>query len=194
MVGLLAVAYLLGGVPFAFLLVRGVMRTDVRDHGSGNAGATNASRLFGARWQPFVFLLIFALDAGKGFVAAAFLPRLFDVPDAAPALAGLAAALGHAYSPFLRFRGGKSVAASLGVFLALEPLATLAGVAAFFLIYALTRTVAAGSLAFALVLPVAVFVHGTAPAVVRFVAVALALLILFRHRSNITRMLSGRQT
>jgi len=193
-VGLLAAAFFLGGVPFAYLLVRVALRTDVRAHGSGNAGATNASRLFPARWQPFVFLLIFALDAGKGYLAASVLPGLFDLPEYAPALAGLAAALGHAYSPFLRWRGGKSVAVSVGILFALEPLATAIAAGSFFVTYGFTRVVALGSLVLAVVLPLAVFLHGEAPPAVLALAAALGLLIFVRHRTNIARMVAGRHS
>ncbi len=191
---LLQAAFLTGSIPFAKLAVRLVYQTDVREHGSANSGATNASRMFPRRWQLTAFLSIFVLDAGKGYAAAGLLPRLFSVPEYAPALAAAFAVIGHSFSPFLRFRGGKGVATTLGALLALEPLATGAGVLAFLLIYLSTRIVAAGSLAAAVVLPIAVFVHGTAPLAVRVLAILLGVLIIVRHRSNITRMLRGEKT
>ena len=191
---LLLAAFLTGGIPFAYLAVRLFYQTDVRDHGSGNPGATNAARLFPKRWQLTAFLVIFLLDAGKGFVAAGVLPRFWSLPEYAPALAAASAVIGHTFSSFLRFRGGKGVATTLGALLALEPLATGVGVLAFLLIYRWTRIVAAGSLASAVVIPVAVFVHGTAPLAVGLLAILLGALIIVRHRSNITEMLRGEET
>jgi len=190
---LLACAFLIGAIPFAYLAVRLVHGTDVRRHGSGNPGATNAARLWPKRWQVPAFLAIFLCDAGKGYVAAGLLPGWLGVGTEALAVAaGLAAVLGHSFSPFLGFRGGKGVATTLGVLAALEPLATAAALAAFFAVYLPTRIVAAGSLALAIVLPVAAFVHDRAPLEVKGLTLVLAVLIITRHRSNIARML-GRE-
>lgn len=191
---LLVAAFLAGGIPFAYLAVRLVYQTDVREHGSGNAGATNAARMFPKRWQLIAFLVIFLLDAGKGYAAAGLLPRLWDLPEYAPALAAAFAVFGHTFSPVLHFRGGKGMATTLGALLALEPLATGVGILAFFLIYLPTRIVAAGSITAAVVLPLAVFVHGTAPPAVRLLAILLSALIIVRHRSNISKMLRGKET
>jgi glycerol-3-phosphate acyltransferase PlsY len=189
--GLVVGAYLLGGIPFGWLLVRLVTGTDVRSQGSGNVGATNAARAVPSAWRLPFFLLVFVLDAGKGTVAAAVLPPPFALGPGAPPLAGLAAVLGHSFSPYLRFRGGKAVATTLGVMAALEPWATAAAVAAFLAVTGLTRVVALGSLALALVLPVAVAVRGAASREVLLLSVALAALIVVRHRSNIARLLRG---
>jgi glycerol-3-phosphate acyltransferase PlsY len=102
--------------------------------------------------------------------------------------------LGHSFTPYLRFRGGKGVATTAGVLLALEPVATAIALAAFFLVFGITRIVAAGSLAFAAVLPLAVFVRGDAPLAVGLLTIVLALLIIGRHQSNIRRMLAGEET
>ncbi len=192
---LLVAAFLVGGIPFAYLAVLAVFRVDVRKHGSGNPGATNASRMWSKRWQFPVFAAIFLLDAGKGYVTAGVLPRLFDGLDGyAPAAAGAAAVLGHTFSPFLGFRGGKGVATTMGALLALEPLATAIALAVFLLIWVPTRIVAAGSLGIAVALPVAVWLHGKAPDAVLVLAIVLGVLIVVRHRSNIARMLSGEET
>lgn len=183
------VSYLLGGIPFAYLLVRFVHGEDVRSRGSGNVGATNAARFFSRRWQLPAFLLLFALDACKGGFAVLMLPRWIEAGESAPALAGLFAVLGHTFCPYLRFRGGKGVATTLGVLAALELLATGAALLAFALVYALTRMVAAGSLALAVALPVAVILHGIAPPAVIALTLFLAALIIVRHRSNIAGML-----
>lgn len=192
-VALLAAAYLIGAIPFAYLSVRAVFHVDVRRHGSGNPGATNAARMWKGRTRQFLaFLVIFVLDAGKGFVACALLPRLFTgLAPWAPAAAAVAAVVGHSFTPFLGLRGGKGVATTVGAFLALEFWATLAAVAVFAVVFLATRIVAAGSLALAVALPIAVVVRGQAHASVTTLAVALGLLVIVRHRSNIQRMLGG---
>ena len=193
---LLAAAFVLGAVPFAYLLVRLLTGLDVRAHGSGNSGATNASRLFPKRWRLAGFLLIFALDAGKGYAACALLPELFGgaVAAWAPAACGLAAVLGHSFSPFLKFRGGKGVATTLGVLIALEPIATLIALAVFGVIWGATRIVSLGSIAVAVALPVAVYWRGEAPPAVGLLAILLGSLIIVRHRSNIGRLFRGTET
>lgn len=192
---LIVAAFLVGAIPFSFLAVWIAFRTDVREHGSGNPGATNASRRFPKRWRLTAFIGIFLLDAGKGYVAAELLPRLWgDLPGGAPAAAALAAVLGHSFSPFLRFRGGKGVATSLGALLALEPAATALALAAFFAVFLPTRIVAAGSLAAAVTLPIAVLARGRASTATGVVCVVLAVLIIVRHRSNIARLLRGEET
>ncbi|MHC4957430.1 MAG: glycerol-3-phosphate 1-O-acyltransferase PlsY [Planctomycetota bacterium] len=192
---LLVAAFLLGAIPFAYLFVRAVLRQDVRQSGSGNPGATNAARLFPKPWRIPGFLFIFLLDAGKGFVACAVLPTLWPgLPEHAPAAAALAAVLGHSFSPFLAFKGGKGVATTLGCLFALEPLATAIALATFFVIYGATRVVAAGSLGIAIALPAAVFLHGEAHLSVGLLASLLGALIIVRHRSNIARMLRREET
>lgn len=189
---LLGAAFLLGSIPFSYLTVKALFNKDVRTHGSGNPGATNASRIFPPRWRIPAFLGIFLLDAGKGFVSCGLLPGLFsDLPPHAPAAAALAAVLGHSFSPFLLFRGGKGVATTLGCLLALEPLATGVALVVFFVIYGTVRIVAAGSLGVAVALPVTTSLHGTAHRSVLWLTILLGALIVVRHRSNIRQMLRG---
>jgi glycerol-3-phosphate acyltransferase PlsY len=185
-----AAAFLLGSIPFAYVAVRIAFRDDVRAYASGNPGATNAARHWSPRWRPVAFLGIFVLDGGKGYAAAALLPAWLGVASAwAPVAAGLAAVLGHVFTPFLLLRGGKGVATTIGVLFALEPVAATIALAAFAAVLLLTRVVAAGSLALAVTLPAAVLVHGVAPPPVAALAGALAVLIVVRHRANIGRML-----
>ncbi len=181
-------SYLVGGVPFAYLAVRLLRGTDIRRHGSGNVGATNAARLFHERWRLVAFLCLFALDAGKGATAVLLLPRLIGAAEQGPVLAGLFAVVGHMFPPYLRFRGGKGVATTLGALAALEPVATLIALGAFAAVYGTTRVVGAGSLALAVALPVAVFARGVAPPGVGPLTLVLSGLIVVRHRSNIARM------
>ncbi|MDH3592228.1 MAG: glycerol-3-phosphate 1-O-acyltransferase PlsY, partial [Planctomycetota bacterium] len=165
---------------------------DVRRHGSGNPGATNAARMWPKRWQLPIFVMIFLLDAGKGYLASGMLPRLFESLDAdAPALAGAAAVVGHIFTPFLKLKGGKGVATTIGVLLALEPIATLIAVALFFAVFLTTRIVALGSLIVAVALPAAVYFRGVAPQSTLTLTIVLGLLIIVRHKGNIERMLRG---
>ncbi|MCX7017205.1 MAG: glycerol-3-phosphate acyltransferase, partial [Candidatus Sumerlaeota bacterium] len=127
---ILLAGYLIGGIPNSYLLVRLTKGIDLRTIGSGNVGATNACRVFQRPWSMVVFLVCFLLDAAKGYLPAHFLaPYLAHGPAGGldPAthvlLIGLAAILGHVYTPYLGFKGGKGVATTLGVFLAAAPLA-----------------------------------------------------------------------
>jgi len=192
----LVAAYLLGGIPFAYLVVRVLRGIDVRQQGSGNVGATNAARCFEGRARIGVFLLIFALDSGKGLLATALPGLVGNVAYAAlaPILAGLAAVVGHTFTPYLRFRGGKGVATSVGVLIGLEPVATGIALLVFFALYGASRIVAVGSLGMAVTLPVAVALHGTAPPAVFWLAVGLGVLIVVRHRTNIARLLRRNPT
>ena len=185
-------SFLIGGVPFAWLIVRVLLKTDVRKHGSGNVGATNAARCFPRRYRLVAFVGIFLLDAAKGYVAAAVLPQAMGYPhEPWPAAAGLAAILGHVFTPFLRTLGGKGVATTIGVFFALDPLAIAIGLGAFFVVYAITRIVALGSIALAIALPIATWLHGEAGPSVLGLTIAVALLVVLRHTSNIRRIVGG---
>ncbi len=192
LLGLLVASYLLGGIPFGYLYARFVKGVDIRTIGSGNVGATNVARLYPPRAGILVFLIVFTMDAGKGYAAVELLAPLIKPAPAAeyvPVLAGLAAVLGHSFTPYLGFSGGKAVATTFGVFIALDPVATLVALGVFFVVYAITRAVGAGSVAFAVALPVAVFVHGEAHQSVGYLAVVLGILIVVRHRDNIRKML-----
>lgn len=181
-------SYLLGAIPSSYVAgrLRGV---DLRRVGSGNLGATNALRVLGARWA----VPVLAFDVAKGWLAAGVLPGAFDATAAAwPIAYGAAAVLGHTFSPFVGFRGGKGVATGAGVFLALAPLALLAGVATFAAAVAATRIVSVGSLLAALVLPVAVYAtRGVGPAF--WLALAMTAFVSFTHRANIRRLVRGEE-
>ena len=158
-------AFLLGAIPFALLLVRFLAGVDLRKVGSGNLGATNASRAFGSRTGVVIFALVYLLDAGKGFVPTWFGPGLVGVEGSTVAvLMGAAAVLGHCYSPFLGFRGGKGVATATGVFIALNPIALLIAIGAFLVVRLLGGQVFMASLALGLTLPAAVFLLDPATA------------------------------
>src|SRR5512136_1307965 len=181
-----AVAYLIGSIPFSFLVARAFGVHDVRQVGSGNVGATNVARSAGKVAGALAFLL----DVGKGAAAAALAGRLAPGEAALPAAAAIAAVVGHVFPVWLRFRGGKGVATGLGAFAPLAPTAALGAIAAFAVVALATRFVSLGSVAGAIVLAgLALGLRGPDP-----VAVAAGLstaLVVFRHRSNLRRILGG---
>ena len=184
----LAGAYLLGSVPFSFLIARVFGVKDVRTVGSGNVGATNVMRAAGKT----AGILAFLLDAMKGAVAVFVVQRLEGQGSVLPPLAAATAVLGHMYPIWLGFRGGKGVATGAGAFLPLAPVAAAGGLATFALTLAVTRYVSVASLAGALVLAGLTFATRAAPAT-SWTALALALFILWKHRSNIQRLQQGRE-
>lgn len=193
--------FFLGSIPFAWLIVRLAKGIDIRTVGSGNVGATNASRAFEGRVTRLaVFLLIYLLDAGKGF-AATWLPPIVQrhgpmehlpVEAIVPVLAGASAVLGHVFTPFLGFRGGKGVATATGVMFALDWQVTAIALAAFFVVRFATGIVFLGSLAIGIALPVAaIALHpGDAFAArlpVTLLCLLLAALLFWTHRSNLKK-------
>lgn len=184
----LSIAYLLGSIPFGYLLVRFVRQQDIRQIGSGNIGATNVLRS-GAKGLGIATLL---LDLLKGYVAVLLARHIAPAsPDLAVG-AAVAAVLGHVFPVWLRFRGGKGVATALGVFLALVPAAALVALGVFIVIVLFTRYVSLASIIAAAVMPVA----GLALTPLRSPVVVsgfllLSLLIIVKHHANIRRLLAG---
>jgi len=186
-------AYLLGGIPFGFLIGR-FYGVDIRTVGSGNIGATNVWRSLG----PLPGAVVLILDIAKGYVPASFGETFIRLsgdlgphPDW-PLVLGLAAILGHVASPFLRFRGGKAVATSLGVMIALTPLAAALSFGAFLAFLLATRYVSLSSLMGALTAAVSVHWLSDSSAI-RITYVVVALLLAYRHRANIRRLLRGEE-
>ncbi len=178
-------AYLLGSVPFALLIARKWGAPDLRQIGSGNLGATNVLRASGVS----AGLLVAALDIGKGAVSVLLAERL-NGSGTTPAVAGLAAIVGHIYPVWLRFRGGKGVATACGVFAALAPLAVPPALVVFFVAAWLTKYISVGSVLASAALPPIAFALGS-PLPVVLSAFAAAMLIVFRHRSNLARVWLG---
>lgn len=183
---LVGLAYLLGSLSFAVLLVRLTTGKDIRTEGSGNAGATNVLRSHGKA----LGLMVAALDIGKGALAV-FLVKIATADSRYAAAAGFAAILGHVFPLFYGFRGGKGVATAVGAFLVLAPWATLVCVAVFVLVVAVTRYVSLGSMvAMVLLPPVAGLVFHASPPIVMAAAGA-AVLIVLKHRENLKRLAAG---
>lgn len=179
-----ALAYLVGSVPFAFLLTRG-RGIDLRQAGSGNVGAANVLRTTGAPSA----VLVLVLDALKGSVAVVVAQRMTE-GVAAPVAAGLASILGHVYPVWLGFRGGKGVATTAGVFAVLAPIALAVAGGVFVVTIWMTRFISAGSLAGAVALALAASVTN-APGAVAAGAAGAATIVLYRHRTNVARLAAG---
>ncbi|MBM7691257.1 glycerol-3-phosphate acyltransferase PlsY [Peribacillus deserti] len=180
---LLVFAYFLGSIPFALLVGRIYFGTDIRDHGSGNLGATNSIRLLGKK----AGAVVLAGDILKGLLAA-LLPFILDV-QLDPLYTGAAAVLGHCFPIFAGFRGGKAVATTAGVLLVADPILCLIAFGIFFIVITLTKYVAAGSLFLAPVLFLFSLFQGNNDYTLVF-----ALFIpfmLFLHRSNIMNIAKG---
>ena len=189
-----AVGYLLGSIPTGYLAAKG-KGIDIRKYGSGNIGATNAFRVLG---KP-AGILVLVVDALKGALAAAVVPHLFHrltgssdrmTLEYASIIGGISVVLGHNYPVWLRFKGGKGIATSAGVVMALVPLALATVLSIWLLVLALTRFVSIASIAAALCLPFAVWWFDGTAVMVGFTTL-LSLLAIFKHRSNIKRLLQG---
>jgi glycerol-3-phosphate acyltransferase PlsY len=188
----LAAAFFLGSIPTGYLVAR-AKGVDIRQHGSGNIGATNVLRTLGKPLGIFVF----AVDALKGF-AAVWLPHFLataPAPEWLPVAAAVAAIVGHNYTPWLGFRGGKGIATSAGVLLALMPWAVLVIAVVWFVVFSATRYVSLASMSAAAALPVAVallwhFGAGGNLSLLIF-ALLISALAIWRHRSNIQRLRNG---
>lgn len=192
-VAVLVASYLVGAIPFSYIAGRLVKGIDLREHGSGNLGATNTFRLLGPRWA----IPVLVLDVAKGFVP------VFVAGHGVPgdprwlALAAMfGAILGHLYSPYVRFSGGKGIATSAGAFLALAPWAFLASFVLFAAVFAARRIVSLASLAAAITLPLWVWLAGRMGIgdshwSTLAVSTIIMAVVVVKHRSNIKRLLAG---
>src|SRR4249920_369967 len=180
----IAVAYLIGSIPFALILSRH-WGADLRSVGSGNMGAANVMRASGVT----AGVLVAALDMAKGAASVWIAARLTDSAGL-PAAAGFAAIVGHIYPVWLRFRGGKGVATACGVFSMLTPLAVPPALALFALAVWFTQYISLGSVLASMALPPLAYALGS-PAPGVLAAAAASVLIIFRHRSNVLRVWMG---
>ena len=181
---IIVAAYLIGSVPFAFLLARrrGI---DLRLAGSGNVGASNVLRTSGVS----LAVLAMALDGLKGTLAVVLAQGVAS-GSAAPVAAGVASVLGHVYSPWLRFRGGKGVATAAGAFSMLAPMALGIASAVFVIAVVATRIISVGSVSAAVTLAVVTFVTDSPRLVIAGACLAAAI-IVHRHRGNLARLAAG---
>lgn len=185
--------YLLGSIPTGYLVAR-AKGVDIRSAGSGNIGATNAFRVLGRTAGVFVLIV----DGLKGFAACAWLCGvllpLLNVPQVDAEhhriVAGIAAVLGHNYTCWLKFKGGKGIATTAGVYFALAPLAVGLALGTWIIAFVVTRFVSVASIAAAVALPAAVWLTRT-NLLLGIVTTALGLLAIAKHRANIQRLLNG---
>ncbi|MEN8005456.1 MAG: glycerol-3-phosphate 1-O-acyltransferase PlsY [Candidatus Krumholzibacteriota bacterium] len=199
----LILAFGLGSVPFSFIIAKRVKGIDLRQYGSGNLGATNVFRTLGPGWGGICLFL----DMAKGAAAVGLMTWLVSTwpegqatpfhitPDLFRIFAGVVASLGHTFSPFVNFHGGKGVATTAGAFAVLEPLAVLIALAAFLLMFLATRIVSVGSISAAVILPWAVVFFErrsleTSKTLIIFAFIICAW-VVFKHRTNIARLRDG---
>ncbi|MGH9419912.1 MAG: glycerol-3-phosphate 1-O-acyltransferase PlsY [Thermoanaerobaculia bacterium] len=198
---LVIAAYLIGSIPFSYLVVKIVAGADIRSHGSRNVGATNVARSFGK--VPGIVALLF--DIAKGYAAVALARWIVARPDwplvSDPAhtsalysmslwvaLAGLIAVLAHMFPVWLRFHGGKGVATATGAFLALDPIAVAAGVLVFLIVILATRFVSLASILSAASIPIFLRFLVHAPSWTIIISTLIAIAIIVKHHSNIARL------
>jgi glycerol-3-phosphate acyltransferase PlsY len=186
-------AYLLGSIPFGLLIVKASSGTDIRKIGSGNIGAANVARNAG----PVAGALTLLLDAAKGYLAVWLAARIANGNIRWLMIAAVAAVLGHMFPIWLRFRGGKGVATALGVFLPICWQAAAAAVVLWLLVVAFWRYSSLGSIIAAAALPVLVYLlyapQYAPPDVVTIGTALIAILVLAKHRSNIERLIAGKE-
>lgn len=191
MVGLLfacLLSYLVGSIPSGLILGKGIWHIDLREHGSHNIGATNAWRTIGKQ----AGILIFLCDLLKGAFGVWVGGALSGTPLAL-VLGGVFAIIGHSWSFFLRFKGGKGVATGLGVILSLMPVPALLIFAVWFVIVKITGYVSLGSIVGAALVPIFAWIFGEPRATIGFGFIA-AFFVIYRHKENIQRLMAGTES
>lgn len=182
---LLIFSYILGSIPNALWIGRAFKKIDVRDYGSGNIGSTNAARVLGYKYG----IMTLILDVLKGAIPT-YILHMLDVRLAI--LAGLLAILGHSYSIFVKFKGGKAVATTVGVFLVLSPYSILSLLFVFLLIVVFTGYVSVASMVSASLLFVAVYIFNGNIYEIIF-AIFIGILVIYRHKSNIKNLINNKE-
>lgn len=181
-------SYLVASIPFGKLLGQWAASIDITRRGSGNIGATNVAREIGIKWGLFTLFL----DGSKGFFPVYLFGLFFPQFEAGHAAVGLSSLIGHQFSLFQRFRGGKGVATALGMYLALCPVPSLIALLVFVLTVCLCNYVSVGSLVSASIMPFVLIVLGTSASLV-LTSLIVAILICMKHKDNIHRLVKGRE-
>ncbi len=184
---ILVTAYLLGSIPFGYLLVKWVKGVDVRTKGSGNIGMTNVWRVAGAKWG----IATLVLDIAKGALAVGLARYLDPGDDLLSVVSGLAALLGNIFSVFLKFTGGKGIGVSVGIFFSLLPIPSSAGLAVFLIALGLTRMISVGSLLAAVTMATLAFYLEGGFSWFSGLAIVATVILWWTHRQNIQRILAG---
>lgn len=194
-------SYLVGAIPSAYIVVRLFKGIDIRNYGSGNVGFTNALRVIGV--GPSILVLV--ADIGKGILSVLVISRLGmlranPISNYSPVLCGLFAIIGHIWTVFLKFRGGKGVATSLGVFFALHWLGGVIGLAVWIAAVAITRYVSIGSMLLCISFCITAFLTGNSYTLdqinawsVRALGLIVTFIVIYKHRSNISRLIKGEE-
>lgn len=185
---LMIVAYILGSIPNALWIGKVFKGIDVREHGSKNTGSTNAARVLGAK----LGILTLILDISKGAIPTLIATMLLD-SSISVILVGICAISGHSFSIFMKFKGGKAVATTVGVFIVLVPGAILLAAVIFFLVFGITRYVSLSSMIGAISLPIWIILFYKNIPLTIF-GIIIAILIIVRHKSNIQRLLNGTES
>ena len=187
-------SYLVGAIPFGYIIGKLWKGIDVREHGSGNIGFTNVLRAVGT--VPGFIVMI--LDIGKGVAAVVGIARLGEANiGILPVLCGIAAIIGHNWTIYLKFKGGKGIDTTIGVFIAFEPIATVVSLIVWVIAVVITRYVSLGSILFVICLPIAIFalnlVSNQYITAVLVAAIFAMVFAVYKHRSNIGRLLNGKE-
>jgi|Wag4MinimDraft_11_1082651.scaffolds.fasta_scaffold00005_8 glycerol-3-phosphate acyltransferase PlsY len=185
---LFVISYLSGAVPFSFLLVKLIRGIDLREVGSGNVGATNAGRVLG-KWG---FVVAFCCDMLKAFIPLYVFRQIPGIDGNIILFCALFIILGHTYTVFLRFKGGKGVATGVGVFMALSPYSLFWALLTFFLVITVFRIVSLGSIISAVILMISVWLNSDWFGLQIFTAVVV-LFVIYKHKSNIVRIMQGKE-
>lgn len=187
-IGMLFLAYFLGSIANGIIVGKKLKGIDIREHGSKNTGATNAWRVLGRN----IGILVLILDALKGFLPV-YISMLLKLPEHYVVTVGIVAILGHTFSMFLKFKGGKGVATSMGVFIALAPKTVLITFTVFVIIVSITKYISLGSIVVAIIFPLITFlVDKKSPLVVGFTAL-IGLFVIYKHKTNIKRLIKGEE-
>ncbi|RAP33074.1 acyl-phosphate glycerol 3-phosphate acyltransferase [Candidatus Marinamargulisbacteria bacterium SCGC AG-410-N11] len=184
---LLLLSYFLGSIPFGLICSK-YSGVDIRKHGSGNIGATNVFRVMGWKWGVFVFFLDFL----KGFLPTFFMVLYYPSFDILHILIGFIAILGHIYTVFASFKGGKGVATAAGMIMALDPIIFLITFVIFIIGFSITRMVAPFSVLCSISVPILFYFFKSPKSYFIFVT-CISILIIYHHRSNIKRLLKGKE-
>ncbi|MEG0069640.1 MAG: glycerol-3-phosphate 1-O-acyltransferase PlsY [Cetobacterium sp.] len=186
------IAYLFGSLPCGVWLGKGTKNIDIREHGSKNSGATNAYRILGPKYG----IMVLVMDALKGYIPL-YLANEFGLGGVEIILLGLVAILGHTFSFFLQFKGGKGVATSLGVFLFLMPKVIGVLVLVFILVVGITRYISLGSVICSALLPILAFFMPVRDSATRtplvMISLVVGIFVIYKHKANIVRLMEGKE-
>jgi len=189
---LLIAAYLLASIPFGLLVSKKVLRLDITKAGSGNIGATNVAREVGLKWGIITLLA----DTLKGFIPVVFAHYLLgsstEINEALKGMIGLSALLGHQFSVYNRFKGGKGAATCLGVFLGISPISCLFSGIIFIILVSVWRYISLGSILAVFTMPIWLYLMGHSAFLI-LLSLIISLLIIFQHKENIQRLIQGNE-